>query len=821
MHRTSLTIAVRIFAKEPRLALLIIMALALSLAVSFILWQHASYKLASESFYKDASRIVRGGLDMRWSDDQTTWEETRLGINTPGLIKRISERYPEITDFTRILNQQNFNQELINDHGKQVTITLNKRAFVERNIVYGDTNVFDFFGIPLIHGNSVTALASANSAVLSKTTALKYFGDVAVLGRSLLLNDTVVLRITGVFEDLPQNTHLDFGLVLSSKRIKSTYDNKLQISVGGPHCYLKLQEGVNIRSFVERVNSECSELLATAMYNNRFRTLSLFLQPLSDVPFSVHRLDAHHPESRYFLRMLKYGVWIILLVGLINYVNLIISLTGFRLKELAVKKTVGASFVDFLGQFMLESFFVHFIAITLALIIMFIIKTPARLFLDFYIASIDDISAIGWITVIVALFASILISSLYPAFIFYRTGASRLFRFARVYNSENFLLKALSVFQYSSALVMLLVASLISHQLYFVMDKGLGIKSVDSIVIDLSLAKATASDIGLFVSKLKKRNIAKEYTVCSSIPGDNSQTITGLKRSLREPTNFIETNGTVDENFITFFDLKVVAGANFQTPSNEDQLILTQGAMQRLGFNSPTEAVGQTMYTEQGERRKIVGIIDDYRLKPVLKMDDYLFYEGNTGVVLNRPAENGTLNASAKLAIRLQDKSSGIDDVRQIYEEIFPGKVFISYDLDSMINSQYHNYQISRNQLIFFFVVTMFVAIIGLYAFISLKIVTKSKEIGVRKILGASVWGILVFLLRSSFVQIILAVVISVPAAIFISRQYFYDFEEHISLGWYHLALPLTVYFVVASIPLASMVLRAAKQNPTESIKYE
>jgi putative ABC transport system permease protein len=816
-----LTIALRIFAKDPRLALLTILTLALSLSVSFLLWQHASYELASDSFHKDADRIVRGGLVMRWSDDRATWEEAHIGINTPGLIKRISERYTEITDFTRILNQQNVNQELVPDHGRQVTIMINEEAVTEINMVYGDPNLFSFFGIPLTQGDPETVLRAPNSVVISKGAALQYFGDSVVRGKNIVLNDTIALKITGVFEDLPQNSHLAFDLVLSSRRIESTYDDKLQMSVGGPHCYLKVKEGVNLQSFVERINGECSELFATAMYNNPFRTLSLYLQPLYEVPFSFHRLDAHQPEPRYFLQMLRYAAWIILLVGLINYINLMISSTGFRLKEFAVKKTVGATFSNFLRQFAIESAVVHTLALTLALVIMFIIKAPAQILLNFHITSVDDISVLGWITIIVTLIVSILISGLYPAFTFYRLGTSRLFRFARVYNSENFLLKALSVFQYTSALVMLLVTFLISHQLYFVIYKGLGIKTEHSIVVDLSPVKATSSDIQSFLNRLKEQNILKEYTVCASIPGDDSQSITGLKRSLNGPTNFFETNGTVDENFITFFDLRFVAGRDFKAGADEHQLILTEGAMQRLGFNNPADAVGQTLFTEQDKAGRIVGVVSDYKLKPVLKMNDYLFYEGNTGVVLSHPAKHNNFNVQVKLVMRLQDAKSASKNVRDVYNEIFPGKAFISYDLDSVINKHYDNYRTSRNQFIFFLLVTMFIAVIGLYAFISLKIGTKSKEIGVRKILGASVWGILVFLLRASFVQVILSVVIAVPAAVFISQQYFHDFEERIYLSWYHFVIPVAVFFIVASVPIVSMVFRAAKENPTESIKYE
>ena len=270
-------IATRIFLRDPQSVAFAVCGLAISFVVSFILWQHASYELSSDSFHPGAERIVRTGLVMRWTDDQSSWEEVMLGINAPGLAKGIAGRYDDdIEDHTRILHQSNFNAELIPDHGKQVILTSGNKSFVENKIVYADANLFSFFQIPLLEGNPQGILNDSNDVVLSERLAVKYFGDTHATGKTIRLNNSIPLTVSGVFEDLPHNTHLNFDAVISSKRLKKIYDDRLEITVGGPHCYYKFKSGVNVDEFRERVNTASTDLLRKAMYENPYRTLELF-----------------------------------------------------------------------------------------------------------------------------------------------------------------------------------------------------------------------------------------------------------------------------------------------------------------------------------------------------------------------------------------------------------------------------------------------------------------------------------------------------------------------------------------------------------------
>jgi putative ABC transport system permease protein len=378
------------------------------------------------------------------------------------------------------------------------------------------------------------------------------------------------------------------------------------------------------------------------------------------------------------------------------------------------------------------------------------------------------------------------------------------------------------VFQYAIAIVMLVLAFTISHQLYFVMNEGQGIRKDDTAIIDLSLTRATPEKIKLFTERLNAASTLKDYTYCHSIPGDNAYTIAGLRRNVADIPVVFESNGAVDPNFLSFFNLGLVAGENFKVDSlQRDAVILSEGAIERLGFKDRLEALGTIVLSDQNEQKKVVGIVKDYKLRPLLRSHDYLFYEGHTGVVLTYLDLKDVAHYPTKLAVRFENYSEGMSEVRKIYESVFPGSSFVAYNIDSIVNSQYYNYQMSRNQLVFFLVVTLLIALMGMYAMTSLKIASKTKEVGVRKVLGADLWDIVWFLLNKSIRQLGVAGLMAIPVSYFIIQQYFGDFEEHIQISWYHFAIPFVIFLAVSWFPVASIVVRAARENPVQALKYE
>jgi putative ABC transport system permease protein len=825
MFRIYFLHAFRIYIRNPLFPVFAVLGLSLSFVVAFILWQHTTHELDSDKFHRHSERIVRAGLSMRWSDDKSTWEESLLGINTPELANKIGRENSSIEEYTRILHRLNFNNELIGDHEKQVFITLDQQSFIESKVVYADSNLLSFFSIPLIQGSPDSALRSPNALLLSRKTALKYFGNEKnIIGKTVHLNNSLPLVITGVFEDLPQNSHLDFEVVFSSKRIRHTYDKKLEISVGGPHCYFKIKTGTDISALQQEINEDLKPTLRQAMYNNPYRTLEVFLQPLKEIPFSFHRLDQHTPKSAYFLSVARHAAWIILLIGLVNYVNLLVSSNGIRLKELAAKKSMGANFQNFAKQFIFESCIIYGVSLLLAATILIFIKSPAKFLLGFYVPSFSELTYASLITSVCVVMLATFVTSLYPAVIFFKLNPRKLFQLARIYNTDNLLIRILSTFQYTSSIFLLIVAFVISHQLYFILDKGLGVKKGNTLIVDLSLnSGVTHTKLNSFIERISEIKNFEEYTLSHSMPGDNGQFVTGLKKTQSTQANFIESNGGVDANFLPFFYIQLVAGRNFKNDTSDNKaVILSEGAMQRLGFNDKKDALGKIIFTDAGAEKKIVGIIRDYKLKPLLRSQDYLYYGGNTGIVLSFSDTTKQSNSyPKKIALRAGNAPLDMSSIKKIYESVFPNSVFVTYYLEDVVNSQYYHYRVSHNQLIFFLIAMVLIAGLGLFAMLSLKVQTKTKEIGVRKVLGANIMQIMLFLLRNWFRQILIAALLAAPIAYYLINQYFSEFEERIQIAWYHFAIPLMVFIIFMLVPVANLLITAANTNPVESLKHE
>jgi putative ABC transport system permease protein len=758
---------------------------------------------------------------MRWSDDKVSWEESFIGINTPGLVKKIASEHKRIRAFTRILYQNNFNPELIADHGKEIFFTAGNNSFVETKVAYVDPNVFDFFTIPLIKGNASTALTLPDAVLLSRKTALKYFGNTNVIGQKVLLNNSIVLKVTGVFKDLPRNTQLGFDIILSSERIKKTYDNKMELSVGAPHCYFKITEGTDFEALVTAINEKSKADFSLAMYNQAFRKVEIFLQPLKEVPFTYYRLDQHSPKSTYLLKVMHNASWIILVIALVNYINLIVSVNGTRLKELAARKTAGAGLSEITIQFILESAVVHGIALVGALIVILLIKSPADVILGFYIPSFSQITLPTIIIAFATWSFGILLTSIYPAIIYLKQNPRKLFQLARTYNTENSLIAVLSTCQYGLGILLFLLAFAISHQVQFILNKDIGIRKDNVFILYLPISSIEPDkDLKLFANRLSAVKGIGQYTFSHSFPGDNAQYLVGLKKSQSEPANYFESNGGVDRNFIPFFEIKLLAGRNFAGAADSSSLILSEGAMQRLGMENPKYAVEKTVFSDQEKKLKIIGIISDYKLKPLLNSLDNLFL-GNTGVALTYLSTRQTSPLPIKIAIGSEYSFKTVNEIKEAYAAIFPNTIFNGYYLNDLINSQYNHYEVSRNQLIFFLIITLIIASIGQSGIVSLKILGKTKEIGVRKVLGANVLDIGLLLLKNSVRQIAIAALIALPVSYYLILKYFTEFEESINIAWYHYVVPLVLFIMIMLTAVVWILIKAMKTNPVESLRNE
>ena len=304
----------------------------------------------------------------------------------------------------------------------------------------------------------------------------------------------------------------------------------------------------------------------------------------------------------------------------------------------------------------------------------------------------------------------------------------------------------------------------------------------------------------------------------------------GVKRLESDNSFGFDTNGGVDEYFIPFYDIKILAGRNFNALDRGNGVIVSEGALTRLGIASPEEAVSLKIQVEGSEFGKfvwntveIIGVVKSYRLRPMLKFSGDHDLRADAGIILTYKSYLNPDLQAGRFTVRVEPEKieSFMHAAEQAYNEIFPENVFRWYFLDDHVNRHYTTEKIWRNQILFFTCLAIGIACLGMLGMISNKASEKTKEIGIRKVLGAELHQVAQLLLNTTAKQIALAAVIGIPVAYYLTQQYLQKFSERIELQWWHFILPLAILIFIMLTTIASVVWKAARSNPVEALKYE
>ena len=816
--------AVRLLIRNPFFTLINIICLSVGFAMFFILWQHSRNELDSDRFHKDYKRIVRGAVHWNWTDDGSNWQHANYG----GLMARSSvktmEDFGDFEESLEIYNQGNFESSIFG-HKNDIFITRiddknETTRFAETNIAYADSNLFNFFAIPLIKGNASSVLGELRATVLSQSVARKYFGDVDPIGKILYLNDTLPLKVTGIFKDLPSHTHLNFTIVISTLHLGLEKINSYQLA----HIYFKLKKGVDMAKLEAKLKHFTNVYFADLIKARNYKTRpELFLQPLEEVPFTLLTLDRFTAKSKHFLLIL--GVLSVVILGMawVNFINLTLANNQKRMKELAARKAVGATSKDLIKQFMLESAVTNTISFVAALTLVQLLKYPAAILFQFHIQQLSEIDVSTWGILILVLLSGILISGIYPALITLTSTPKVLFGSSKKTNNRNALGKVLTTLQYASAIVLVAWVVSINLQLNFIFTKDIGINKEDIIVIDLPIKRDVnfKSSLRYFINRVESAPEIVSTTVSSSVVGDFYVSGVSLKQKSSSSETGTDSNGGVDEKFIPFFGIKLIAGRNFSgdIPTDKKSIIISKVATERMGFLKPEDALGVDL---QNPEARVIGVIEDYAMRPLLSqyVSDIHGVRGITLVYGNtQQAHLGENKVSIKIKPGMI--TQGIAILKKEFGAAFPSSIFHWYFLDNHINQYYTGEKLFLQQILLFTGIAIGIACLGLLGMISNKVLESTKEIGIRKVLGAKMHQIAGVLLKTTAGQIAIATLLGLPIAYYLVQEYLQKFSERISLNWWHYLLPVFIFLIVMLATITSVLINAAKANPVESLRHE
>lgn len=720
-------------------------------------------------------------------------------------------------------------------HGNKIIISTEEkygqpRRFKEEKTAYADHNLFSFFSIPLLYGQPGKVLKEANNVVLSQSTAIRYFGDIDPTGELLKLNDTITLKVSGVYQDLPHYSHLDFDLVFSNAGLQ----NKWSTAMGfGTVSYVKLQIP-SFHDFESKLNQRTSHYYAETLRSFPMAKVDLFVQPLPEIPFSRNFAgDNFYPKSKPFLLTLAFIGLSVLTMAWVNFINLTVTRTTRRFKEVATRKVSGAKASDIVRQFVMESLVTNVLAIALAVTLVQMIRNPVSFLFNIQIAQFSTLSLGSAAIFGFIIISGILLSGFYPAFIAMAYQPRALFNMSTMSLGKRFIPSFLTVSQLAVAIIFILLGFTVSLQLNHILNMDTGIKKEEIVIFDAPIVKP--GNYPAILSSLKKQiseHVAPGAICLSSSLFNGFYYAENIHLKRVGADLFFGMDGnTVDEDYIPVYGIRILAGRNFIKDDQPSNIIISRFAATRLGFDSPEEAVGSpieaTTLAGSWKHAVVIGVFEDFRVAPFLDLSQSSseYSDKGRGIVLAFEGHSFGLASPVheRISVRIQPQNfdETIRTIQDLFEQQFPGYPVNWYFLDDYINQVYVSEKASRNQIILFTSLAVFIACLGLLGMLSNKVVEKTKEIGIRKVLGAELHQIAQILLSTTVKQVILATVLGIPLAWYLTQQYLEKFSERITLQWWHFALPVLILVVIMFVTIASVLWKAARSNPVEALKYE
>ncbi len=808
MIRNYLNVIVQNILRNKTYALINILGLSLGLAVCMVIMQYVRFEKSYDRFHDAAENTYRILLQSP-APDGTAYQDA---ANVAPLADVLLDEYPEVRKAVRITPE----------YSKVVFRYDDKMAEVNR-IYYADSTMFSLFAYKLLAGNPVSALKEINSIVLTKRTAEKFFGPMkewreSPIGKIFLMNNKFPLTITAVMEDFPANTHFRANALISFSTFVKGNDPTKEWGWNDFYTYVELDPGTDYKSFENRIQDVIRKYTAKEDWDKAY-----VLQPLTDIHLHSNvgfELDVNgSAETVYFLSMIAI---IILVVAWVNYVNLATARAGHRAKEIGVRKVNGASRRAVMIQFLLESFFMNLVALVLALAIASVLMPLASELLGkpltfsllsdrTFLLSIGAIYVIGSLSS--GVYPAIILSSFQPAGILKATSTL-------TGSGNSALRKALVVFQFMISVGLITGTMIVGNQMSYIQNKDLGFSSNNTIILSASSTQENDSLNRMryytFRNALLQNSEFKNVSISSVLPGKSHNDLDthGGLRMVGDPENvdLMLTSFRVDENYIPIFDIELVAGKNFTDHYSRDdeKIILNRKAAELLGFSDPEKIIGRKVQY-WSRQKEVVGVIENYHHKSLKNSFDPMVL---------RHAIGGMLYVTVKL-----DENASIENsivkLKNQWERAYPNDPFVYFFLNDHVKAQYQADQQFSHVFSIFSGFSIFIACLGLFGLISYSVTVRIKEIGVRKVLGASVPSIMFLFTKSYFKLLVLSFGIGIPLANYFLGKWIDNFAYKTSIPWTSYVIPMIIVTILSFLAVSTEIVKAAMTNPAKSLRSE
>jgi putative ABC transport system permease protein len=811
MLKNYLKIAIRTLKRRKTYAFINIAGLAAGLACCMVILLYVSNESSYDRYHQDADRLFRV-LEYR---KVPAGEFCSAGISAM-VATVLDEHYSQVEETVRIFPVHN------------VLIQREQRRAFEDRVVYTESSLFQVLTIPFLVGDPDTALKDSTSVVLSKRMAEKYFGDENPIGKRIAVKDPAWNRmfdephfkdyhVTAVVADPPSNTHFKYDILLPLSQFEKGWLLR-EWHAGPTVTYLKLSPGVSVEEFEKQI-----ERMAYDYVNKQLtawgQTRRYFLQSVTDIHFRREfqgipiRGDLEPPGNRIYLYIYGMIAFLILLIGCMNFVNLSNARGVYRIKEVGLRKVIGAGRGQLIRQFLSESVIITFLATLCACVLIVVLLPLFNQFAGTTLSMKDLIHPQVFASILGLVLLVGILSGLYSSFVLTAFRPDQILRGTKTSARGSFALKVLVVGQFAISIFLATGSITVYKQLSYMRSGSLGFDKEFKYVIPMRRNAQVRKQVKTIKSEFLRNPNILEAAASSSVPGrpmrDN-----GLKWSddkLDKPLRLKFLS--CDDDFLSQYKIEMVAGRDFDETRNDENraFIINEAAVPYLGYASAEEALGDRLHESvYGRWKTIVGVVKNFHYQGMRREIEPMYMEVSSSRYDMLTLTLAPRNLSETLRF-LQTK----------WSEFFPVVPFDGFFLDDDFDRLYRKEAQMGKMLGVLTSMGLVVACMGLLGLASFLVQHRTKEIGIRKVLGASVPSLMGLLSRRFVILVILANVISIPLAYIALTRWLQDFAFRIQLGWDTFTISGVAALLCAILPILIHAFLATRTDPVECLRYE
>ncbi|MEZ5198597.1 MAG: FtsX-like permease family protein [Bacteroidales bacterium] len=780
-----------------------ILGLAIGIASFLIIYLFIADELSYDRYHKNAKNIYRL---------VNVYDFDGVGENSASapfpVAFALKNDYPAmIKNIVRLFNFQ----------APRSFVEVGEKKFNEKYFYYADSTFFDIFDYTFIKGNQETALDENGAVVITESTARKYFGNEDPMGKTIRFETSINLHVTGVIKDVPSQSHFRFDFLGSMSTLRERFGGKLpQTWVWNPcWTYILLEDNVNPID----LEKEFPDFVQKYFYDAEKDNVSMYLQPLIDIHLKS-KLDYEISSNNNItsIYILSAIAVFLLIIAIINYMNMATATSSGRAKEIGIRKVTGAYRAQLIRQFLGESMVVSFVALLIALLIAeFLIPV----FNDLTGKAIHLNTLLDWKNVLIVVLLGLLIglfSGIYPAFYLSTFNPIKVLKGTLSLGARSGLpRKILVVVQFTISITLIIGTIIINDQLEYMKNADLGFDKENIVVIPINRTPVASSYDAFKKELLNNANIVS-ITSMDDIFGASHNTHEFRPEGFSEDQWQFYPAMVVQYDFVETFRIEMVAGRDYNEANKTDPMngiLINESMVRHMGWKSPQEALGKKFKSLRGEER-VIGVFKDFHPTSL--------HEASGPFVLNMKEFPGEIMWFLKyMVVRIQPGSEkeALLAIEKLWHNTAPDRPFDYFFLSNELKNLYQDEEnLSRLSLILTFIV-MFIAALGLLGLASFLAEQRTKEIGVRKVLGASVFSIINNISKEFIWLILMASVFAWVIAFLIMTNWLNHFPYQASFNW--IAFVLAAFFAtgLALLITSFRAVMASRANPVETLKYE